>query len=197
LKKLAARDYEDLLQVIICGCKVDRTVLTYFWQCAMAVFEGLLPEPHNSNIQRLLFTCAHWHGLAKLRMHTDQTLEILDDVTVQLGAGFRAFKAKTCASYATRELQREAKARKRRNLQKRKKASANAPSPFLMEDTMGDEADESLRLPKTFNIQTYKYHSIGDVAKTICRYGTSDSFSSEPVCNFDHMRIVNIDIALS
>jgi hypothetical protein len=66
-----------------------------------------------------------------------------------------------------------------------------------MEDTMGEEADESLRLPKTFNIQTYKYHSIGDVAKTIRRYGTSDSFSSEPVCNFDLMRIVSIDIALS
>jgi hypothetical protein len=32
---------------------------------------GSIPEPHNGAIQRLLFLCAHWHGLAKLRMHSD------------------------------------------------------------------------------------------------------------------------------
>lgn len=37
---------------------------------------------------RLLFTCAHWHALAKLRMHTDDTLKLLDSLTVRIGAEF-------------------------------------------------------------------------------------------------------------
>ncbi|KAJ6619167.1 hypothetical protein B0H10DRAFT_1794003 [Mycena sp. CBHHK59/15] len=52
MKKMAARNYEDLLQ------------------CAIPVFEGLLPEPHNNTVLNLLFTFAEWHVLAKLRMHT-------------------------------------------------------------------------------------------------------------------------------
>jgi hypothetical protein len=34
---------------------------------------------------RLLFIVAHWHGLAKLRLHIDETLEILDEWTIFLG----------------------------------------------------------------------------------------------------------------
>jgi len=107
---------------------------------------------------RLLFTCAHWHGLAKLRMHTDITLSILDKETVRIGTEFRAFAAKTCTSFKTRELRREAEARKRRHLKK----------------------EEGRRL-KSFNLDTYKYHALGDYAKTIRRLGTTDSFSTQPV----------------
>jgi len=39
-------------------------------QCAIPVFEGLLPELHNTHVLKLLFDLAHWHGLAKLQMHT-------------------------------------------------------------------------------------------------------------------------------
>ena len=46
-------------------------------------------------------------------MHTDRTLEILDETTVQIGAKFRAFAEKTCPSFETRELKREMDARKR------------------------------------------------------------------------------------
>ncbi|KZP03474.1 hypothetical protein FIBSPDRAFT_693271, partial [Athelia psychrophila] len=60
LKCLAARDYEDLLQ------------------CAIPVLDGLLPEPYNTEILTLIFICSHWHALAKLRMHTDCTLKLLD-----------------------------------------------------------------------------------------------------------------------
>ncbi|KIK21724.1 hypothetical protein PISMIDRAFT_77613, partial [Pisolithus microcarpus 441] len=45
LKQMAARDFEDLLQ------------------CAIPIFTGLLPEPHNGQIIKLLFVLAHWHGL--------------------------------------------------------------------------------------------------------------------------------------
>jgi hypothetical protein len=35
---------------------------------------------------------------------------------------------------------------------------------------------------KGFNLQTYKFHALGDYAATIRRYGTTDSFSTERVC---------------
>jgi len=154
----------------------------------MPVFEGLLPEPHNSAIQRLLFTCAHWHGLAKLRMHTDQTLDILDDVTVQIGAEFRTFSKKTCSAFDTRELYRETQARKRRGTKKAKSNAAPTDSaarlsPGSAAAHPAEEQDGSR--PRKFNLQTYKYHSLGDYGKTIRRLGTSDSFSTEPVSNFD------------
>lgn len=57
---------------------------------------------------------AHWHGLAKLRMHSDFTLEILDRETTKLGEQFRQFKAKVCTAYRTHELDREVDARSRR-----------------------------------------------------------------------------------
>ncbi|RDB29792.1 hypothetical protein Hypma_014062 [Hypsizygus marmoreus] len=97
LKQMAARNYEDFLQ------------------CAIPVFEGLLPEPHNSKILRLLFHFAHWHGLAKLRMHSDKTLAIQDNETTILGNNFRVFQAEVCPSFQTRELAREAAARNRRS----------------------------------------------------------------------------------
>jgi hypothetical protein len=35
-------------------------------QDAIPVFTGLLPEPHDGQVSKLLFVLAHWHGLAKL-----------------------------------------------------------------------------------------------------------------------------------
>ena len=132
-------------------------------QCSIPVFDGLLPEPHNGAILRLLFLCAQWHGLAKLRMHIEPTLEILDQTTVRIGSEFRAFAAKTCLKFDTKELRRETEARKHRQSKAGKKSKSDGP------------------LPKTFNLQTYKYHSLGDYANTIRCFGTTDSFSTEPV----------------
>ncbi len=62
----------------------------------------------------LLFTLAHWHALAKLRQHTDQTLSILDSLTTKLGKLLRDFKGKVCSAYDARELARETASRVRR-----------------------------------------------------------------------------------
>ena len=164
-------------------------------KCAIPVFEGLLPEPHNSSILRLLFICAHWHSLAKLRMHTDQTLKILDDATINMGAELRAFNNKTCNAFVTQELPRETAARKRRG---RKKTKRKQSSP---DDTSGPSADPSVNamgepdgpLPKRFNLRKYKYHSLGDYAKMIRRLGTSDSFSTEPVCGVNCINLMYAD----
>ena len=78
------------------------------------MFEGLVPEPHNGRILRLLFLLCHGHAFAKLRLHTDDTLKILDDVTVELASDLQAFMVETCPEFMTKELPWEVEVRKRR-----------------------------------------------------------------------------------
>ena len=47
---------------------------------------------------------AYWHGFGGLHMHTDATIDILDNLTTLLGQRLRDFKLTTCAAYVTREL---------------------------------------------------------------------------------------------
>jgi hypothetical protein len=162
---------------------------------------------------------AHWHGLAKLRLHTDVTLNIMEAVTTSLGQQLRKFKRNTCEKFETRELQREAEARARRQSQKSRKdptvmhmqnssttsaithpsatgaeASSTPPSlqhiaqtglntDFTCDRTNLSNAKgrDSTRRPKTLNLNTYKCHALGDYVNTIRKYGTTDSYSTEPV----------------
>ena len=73
---------------------------------------------------KLLFILAHWHGLAKLRLHTEATIELLHQTTGELGSCLRDFEKKTCSAYVTRELEREANLRRRRAA--RSKAATSA-----------------------------------------------------------------------
>ncbi|KAI0076041.1 hypothetical protein K474DRAFT_1685008 [Panus rudis PR-1116 ss-1] len=108
LKKMAARDYEDILQ------------------CTLPVCEGLFPNNvHDQIVQDLLFVLADWHASAKLRMHTDATLAYLNQATTTLGTKLRAFAKNTCPDYDTRELPGEVTARRRRQAQKNQSTSMN------------------------------------------------------------------------
>ena len=78
MKQLAARDYEDLLQ------------------CSIPMFKDLLDEPHNKQLMKLLYRTAEWHALAKLRMHTDSTLEHLHHLTKEFSSLMRQFRDHTC-----------------------------------------------------------------------------------------------------
>jgi hypothetical protein len=126
---------------------------------------------------KLLFTMAHWHGLAKLRMHSDLTLDIMDQVTSAVGQQFRNFKATVCSAYDTQELRQEAEARARRNV-KRMAKQAGGQAGKQREPVITPKHTQH---GKTFNFQTYKFHALGDYVSTIRRYGTSNSYSSEPV----------------
>jgi hypothetical protein len=97
-------------------------------------------------------------------MHTDPTLDILSHVTTSLGNSFRLFVGETCAAFQTRELERERVTRQRRQ-----------------EKTAVQKATGSSRKPKQLNMNTYKYHSLGDYVETIRRFGTTDSYSTQPV----------------
>lgn len=253
LKRLAARDFEDILQVIAAVLLIPKlsliVLLEFHLQCAIPVFEGLLPEPHNSQIMDLIFSCAHWHGLAKLRMHTDDTLSILDGVTVEIGAEFRKFIKKTCSVFTTHELEREKDARQRRRKKQKERsdkpggsstagnhgggdATASGSTDSATRDSTAaprsqpseqhtDPSNPSLSLPnasptifqqmpqmdvrtegspgtsisqgvekdecrqRVFSVRGYKYHSLGDYSDMIRRYGTADSYSTEPVSEID------------
>ncbi|KAF5325806.1 hypothetical protein D9611_000607 [Ephemerocybe angulata] len=145
MKRRAARDFEDLLQ------------------CSITAFESLIPEPHNTNLMKLLYICAQWHALAKLRLHNDLTLALLDYTTTLLGAQMRVFDQDTCAKVPTLELKKEAEARSRRE----GKASKGAA-----------ESDSSRR-PASLDMFTIKFHYLGDYVSSIRHFGTTDSYTTE------------------
>ena len=125
------------------------------------MFDGLLPEPYNEAILRLLFLAAHWHSLAKLHMHTDQTLDILDSVTVAVGEEFWEFNNTTCPHLQTCELPRKRDACK----QCLAKKLRVGPSQAIRSDIASSNTD--VPLLKTLSIDTYKHHSLGDYPKII------------------------------
>ena len=165
MKKLAARDFEDLLQ------------------CAYPVFQGLLPEPHNKTVLKLLFVLASWHAYAKLRIHTDTTLGFLKEATVSLGRVVRRFRRTTCEAYETKELPKETAARGRRKAAMTAKKSEQSGSKPAATENPATEKSVAAR-KKQLNINTIKFHSLAKVAENIERFGTTDSYNTQIVSPF-------------
>jgi hypothetical protein len=130
------------------------------FECSMPAFDSLLPNPHNEIILDLLFTLSTWHSLGKLRVHTEQTLGLLDTITTLLGQILRTFKKKICRAYKTMELRCEAASRDKRTAGKGKSAAKE----------------------KDLNLCTYKVHCLGDYVNAIQQFGTTDNYSSQVVC---------------
>jgi hypothetical protein len=122
----------------------------------------------------MLFDLAAWHGYAKLRMHTDDTLDFFDTATIVLGQSVRKFAKTTCNYYHTTELPHEYAARGRRE------AALAAKQPQV--PTKGKERAGPKFKP--LNLSTYKFHALGDYADTIRRTGTTDNYSTQPVSIF-------------
>lgn len=191
MKKLGARDWEDILQ------------------CSLPVFEGLLDEPYNTIVLDLLWALATWHALAKLRMHTSLTVTYLDDATTVLGQNLRHFKNNLCDHFATKELPREEAARGRRTAavigkgrgrgirgQGRGRGSRGAGRGRVgvrgsVRGRGGDASGDDEETPanaqaggpriKMFNLSTYKLHALGDYVKMIRLFGSSDNVSTQTV----------------
>ena len=99
---------------------------------------------------RLLYKAAEWHALAKLRLHTDTTLDLLEAVTKEFGHLMRQFRDKTSNESNTVELPCGANARK---------GGSRSPKKIL-------------------NLNTYKFHALADYVATIRLFGTTDSYST-------------------
>ena len=140
------------------------------FQCSIPVFEGLLPEPHNKQLMTVLFRLAEWHALAKLRVHTETTLAALEKVTTIVGRELRKFHNVTCASFHTVELPNEAAARQRRVMDLTSTSVSTANSSHSV-----------TRKPKTLNLNTYKFHAMGDYVDTIHTFGTTDLYTTQIV----------------
>jgi hypothetical protein len=137
------------------------------------VFEGLLPKKHDRIVGKLLFELCTWHGLAKLRLHTETTVNDLEHSTTRLGNLLRQFQKEVCSGYATTELPAEEAARIRRKAAAAKKQGQPA-APSI------PNAPKS-RQQRTFNLSTYKLHSLGHYARAIRLFGSTDSFNSQTV----------------
>ena len=101
-------------------------------------------------VLQLLYKTAEWQALAKLGMHTDSTLNLLEVATRELGWLMRQFCDKTSDEFNTVEL----------------------PS-----ETSGGASSKKKKL----NLNTYKFHSLGDYVVTICFFGTTNSYSTQVV----------------
>ena len=138
------------------------------------MFDKLLPEPHNTSVMTLLFLLCHWHGLAKLCMHTDDILRLMESITVKLGNHLHTFTNETCSAFSTKELRCEAEARTRCQGRETLQKLGNASS-------WQNDAQAPTRKAKTLNLQTYKLHALGDYPEQMQTYSTTDSYSMQPV----------------
>ncbi|KIO08844.1 hypothetical protein M404DRAFT_22671 [Pisolithus tinctorius Marx 270] len=170
MKRLAARDFEDILQAhsftshpccLRCSTRV---------KCTIPVFEGLFPPAHDRIVSTLLFRFAEWHVLAKLRLHTETTLNDLERTHMILCQKLRLFSRKLCPDYRTIELPKE----RASWLRKRARDGAGSAVPSL---PSGGKV-------KTFNMCTYKFHALGDYVESIRLFGTTDSYTMQTVICF-------------
>ncbi|KAG2072207.1 hypothetical protein BDR04DRAFT_1127720 [Suillus decipiens] len=153
--------------------------------CSIPVFDSLFPDTHNKIIISLLFTLSHWHGLAKLRMHSDLTLKIPNKTTTNLGEQFHLFKEMVCISYHMQELDREVDARSHQQAKEAAKQAGNGKGKGKEKTEASPEQSQNVPRPKqpwkkkSFNIQTYKFHALGDYVASIHLFGTMDSYSTK------------------
>lgn len=122
---------------------------------------------------KLLYRTAEWHALAKLRMHTDATLEHLSSLTKEFGLLMRQFRDHTHSYFQTVELPRELAARNRQQQRIQDKMLSTRPSTL--------RTTPSSRKIKKLNLLTPKFHFLGDYVPTIRMFGCTDSFSTQLV----------------
>jgi hypothetical protein len=107
----------------------------------------------------LLFLFAEWHGLAKLRLHTEKTLHIMDQTTTSFSDTLREFKEHTCSYFVTRELEKEVNARKRKAIKKEAK---------LMVDNASSKSRSKASIAALQQECTTNSHSHGSSTQKVC-----------------------------
>ncbi|KIM66382.1 hypothetical protein SCLCIDRAFT_110388, partial [Scleroderma citrinum Foug A] len=132
-------------------------------QCLIPAFKGLFPVKHNALIKTLLFHLSEWHALAKLQMHSDDSLAQLDQAQKKLGAEIQQFQRKTCDKFKTYELPNKAAAW---YSQQQTQTGPNGPA----------KSTSTAHL-----ISFNKFHALGDYSRSIQMFGTTDSYTTQTV----------------
>jgi len=168
----AARHFEDVLQVIIYH------IIKYLWWtllfvlvCNPCMWRIISFRAQQGCVQTLLFRLAQWHALAKLRLHTEHSLNHLDKASHLLGHQLCKFRDFTCSAFKTMELSSEASAW---SWQRENKLT-------LAGSTSASAAATTAPQEKSFNLATYKLHTLGDYVRTIHLFGTTDSYTTQLV----------------
>ena len=130
----------------------------------------------------LLFIFSTWHALAKLHVHTDTSLRLLDMATTALGNALRYFAWVTCPTFKTFETSEEYAKRQRQQ------AAAVSPTSSATPSSTG-------RQPRTFSLSTIKLHFFGDYVSCIKMYGTTDNYNSALVSNVSTPSFLPSDLA--
>lgn len=131
-------------------------------------------------------------------MHTDTTLTYLESATESLGRQLRHFCNFTCPAFSTVDLPKEATARGRAKNRNAAKSTSNftnkrtgsvsipvKPSPISTLEATGSAPQPEARpgrRRRTFKLNTVKAHFLGDYARSIRMFGTTDSYSTQTVC---------------
>jgi hypothetical protein len=155
MKKFTSRDFEDVLQ------------------CAGPCFEWLFPHPIDSQIQDLLFLMACWHASAKLRLHTEISLNLFQGMTTAFTRQICQFANNVCPKFDTVETPSESATSVRADalhIEKKCQMSTQA------------RRQGAKQMLKNFNNDTPKFHSIVPYPDAIATYGTTDSYSTQKVC---------------
>ena len=172
MKQLAARDYEDILQVK-CVSIDSNNSYQYLSQSAIPAFDSLLPKDDGEVVSDLLFLMATFHAYVKLRLHTESMLESLELVTTALCQALQRFSTEVCPHYQTNELPHEAAARARRETSATEKRVS-----LSLKEHNGPSARPK---KKEFKMNTTKIHSLPDYAVHIRRFETTDSYTTQTV----------------
>ena len=136
----------------------------------------------------MLFCLAEFHAFAKMRLHTERTLELFDQSVIKVGDAMRKFKTVVCPAYETKELPRETAARGRRDAAAAAKAGSKTTAPGGCKGGKGKAAPAAARQKPggisrqaKFELSTFKYHSFGDYPDAVRAFGTLDVLSSQHV----------------
>ncbi|KAL4244715.1 hypothetical protein ABKN59_010900 [Abortiporus biennis] len=165
MKKLAAQDLEDMLQY------------------SLPTFDGLLGTSDDDIIQDLLFELATWHAFAKLRIHTETTLQLFESSIKALGAIVQHFMCTTCENYDTEELPRETAAWSHHKTKKQSSGKGKG------KEKAGDNLESvTSAQKKTLNIKTYKFYVLGDYPAAIRHFGPTDNFTTQ-TGELEHRRV--------
>ena len=176
MRQHVARHFEDMLQV----CATPFLAFAYRmpynsdYQCSIPAFEGLFPPDHDDIIRILLFRLCEWHVFAKLWLHSDESLALLDEALKKLGTQIWKFQEKTCEVFKTCELPSEAAARQRCQQAQAELGCQVKPA-------------SSTVCLKKFNTLTYKFHTLGDYTRTIRMFGTTNSYTTQIVSRLYYM----------
>ena len=121
----------------------------------------------------LLYRTAEWH--AKLRLHTESTLQHLEQLTTELGQLNRKFRDTMQSAFLTFELPKEQRPERGARILARQ-GESNGKEKAMAGDASGKNS-------KHLNFSTYKWHALSDYVRAIHLFSPMDGFSTQVVSN--------------